>query len=1616
MKRHFPLSAIFISFFILLNAGPLKAISITTDPAGFSATSIALLPPCSEPNVPVASATPSLVCPGGSVNLSWTGSLNDAVEWFIYSGSCGGTFLGSTASNTFSVTPAAFPTTYYIRGEGGCSTPSTCGTIDILGDVTNPTVTCPGNQTGIANASCNFAVPDYTGMGTGADNCSIGALIQIPAAGTNVGSGTTIITLIAVDGSGNNASCSFNLVVSDNINPSITCPADQTDHVDGLCEFSILDYTSIATVSDNCTGSPIVTQSPAPGTLVGTGTTNIVLTAMDDSNNSASCNFNLLVTDTTQARIYCPGTQVGLLDASCTFTLIDYTNVRLEENCQGLTVTQDPIVGTVVGLGIVTVELTATDFSGNVSVCNFEINVLDFENPTITCPGNQTGTADGTCNYTVPNYISMATSGDNCGGVTVSQSPASGAIVGSGNTIISLTATDGEGNTSVCTFDLVVSDNTNPSISCPGTQTIAADASCIATLPNYSSSATVSDNCTANPTVSQVPIPGTVLGVGIWNIVLTAIDDDNNSSSCDFDFEVTDNINPIISCPGNRVEPVNNLCTFVIPDYTGMATASDNCITSTISQLPAIGTIVNIGPTIVTLTVTDGSNNTASCTFEVLVTDNTTPNISCPGNQTGSVDASCSFVIPDYTILATASNNCAAPPPVTQLPTPGSIVGVGIISITLTASNSPTNTANCSFNLTISDAINPMITCPGNQVGTVNSSCAFLLQDYRALATASDNCSGISIIQIPFPGTAVLAGITNVTLTASDGSNNTSSCSFDVVVADNTNPSITCLSNRTEPADASCNFTIPDYTGVVSSSDNCTASPTITQLPIAGTVVGAGVSTIVLTATDAANNSVNCTFDLLVTDNTSPSITCPATQTGIVSGSCEFTVLDYSGLATTNDNCSAVTVSQIPATGSLVGVGTFNIELTATDVSNNTTVCNFNLIVSDNINPSISCIGNQVGYVSSVCNFALPNYAGMASATDNCPDVLISQIPAIGTAVGVGTTTILLTAKDASNNTVNCSFNVVVFDTISPTITCPGNLVGFVDGSCNFSVPDYTVLGIANDNCTSTPTITQSPVPGTITGIGITSITLIATDASNNSANCSFSVDVSDNIPPSITCPGNQTESLNASCEFTLLDYTSLVTMVDNCTASPTLVQSPAAGTPVTGTTTLTFTATDAASNVSQCSFDVLLIDATPPTALCQSLDVYLDGSGSATILASDIDGGSNDDCVGISLSASQTTFDCTDLGVNNITLTATDGNLNAANCVAVVTVMDIIPPVLFCPQNQQGAVVSSCEFNLPDYTLLATATDNCGSVTITQSPAIGAAVGPGIHIVTLTANDGNGNNILCTFVLTVSAQAGGSQFFTECDGFSLTVGSNTYSLSGTYIDTLTGASSNGCDSILTSNLTILPRLSEQIIGKLCVGESIVVNGVTYDALNLSGTEIFPNVGPNGCDSIVTIDLTVSTINNNVTNTSMLLISDQSGADYQWLDCDNGYAIIPGETAREFAIPESGSFAVMVTLGFCTDTSDCDTITAPVTGIRGSELALDVSIHPNPSNGIFTISMNTTLENTSLVVYDVLGKTILRQEASSKHTSIDLSKYRKGVYFIDIQTPHGNLVNKVILH
>src|SRR5258707_3358533 len=114
--------------------------------------------------------------------------------------------------------------------------------------------------------------------------------------------------------------------------------------------------------------------------------------------------------------------------------------------------------------------------------------------------------------------------------------------------------------------------------------------------------------------------------------------------------------------------------------------------------------------------------------------------------------------------------------------------------------------------------------------------------------------------------------------------------------------------------------------------------------------------------------------------------------------------------------------------------------------------------------------------------------------------------------------------------------------------------------------------------------------------VGITTVTYNAVDGAGNSATCSFTVKVIENVAPVITnCPASGNVFVNASCKFTLPAYTATVT--DNCGA--TLTQSPVAGTVLSGHNTtqlVTLTATDAAGNSNSCSFTITLKDNIAPT------------------------------------------------------------------------------------------------------------------------------------------------------------------------------------------------------------------------------------------------------------------------------------------------------------------------------------------------------------------------------------------------------------------------------------
>lgn len=86
--------------------------------------------PCTSPTAAMISATNTTICSGTGTTLTFSGDLNDATNWFIYSGSCGGTLVGTTTTSSINVNPTS-TTTYYVRGEGGCVTAGVCAAITI---------------------------------------------------------------------------------------------------------------------------------------------------------------------------------------------------------------------------------------------------------------------------------------------------------------------------------------------------------------------------------------------------------------------------------------------------------------------------------------------------------------------------------------------------------------------------------------------------------------------------------------------------------------------------------------------------------------------------------------------------------------------------------------------------------------------------------------------------------------------------------------------------------------------------------------------------------------------------------------------------------------------------------------------------------------------------------------------------------------------------------------------------------------------------------------------------------------------------------------------------------------------------------------------------------------------------------------------------------------------------------------------------------------------------------------------------------------------------------------------------------------------------------------------
>jgi hypothetical protein len=230
------------------------------------------------------------------------------------------------------------------------------------------------------------------------------------------------------------------------------------------------------------------------------------------------------------------------------------------------------------------------------------------------------------------------------------------------------------------------------------------------------------------------------------------------------------------------------------------------------------------------------------------------------------------------------------------------------------------------------------------------------------------------------------------------------------------------------------------------------------------------------------------------------------------------------------------------------------------------------------------------------------------------------------------------------------------------------------------------------------------------------------------------------------------------------------------------------------------------------------------------------------------------------------------------------------------------------------------------------------------------------------------------------------------CDSYTWVDG-NTYTTSNNSA-TYTTNNAAGCDSTVTLNLTITNSTSSTDTQSACDSYTWV-DGNTYTTSNNSATYTTSNAA--GCDSTVTLDLTINpTPDNSITQNGGSLTATQTGATYQWIDCDNFFVPVIGEVNQTFFPSLSGYYAVEVTIGDCISTSECRLV--DFTGI--DEIESLISVHPNPTKDEVTLSIGTELLGTGFVVTDNAGRIILTDTFKSTKQTVNLSGFNNGVYFI----------------
>ena len=934
------------------------------------------------------------------------------------------------------------------------------------------------------------------------------------------------------------------IIVKNTDAPVLTCGDDVTVNITDNTKCEAYAHIAIPTYDATCNTGIVVTHNSvyadhqgidASGTYP-SGVTTVTFTLTDDCGNTSQCDLDVTVIDP-YAPVCVPNDTTVALDANGNVVITgDFVGGNSTDNCSIASIDVAPNSFGCSDIGDNSVNITVTDDSGNASVCQATVTIID----TLTqlCNAHDTIVYLDENGIAVLNPADIYSGGGGCGGsndVSLEANPDSFDCSNLGANDVQLIVTDNvTGEKDTCDAIVTVADTIAPNCLVHDfTVNLDVNGNASITFDDINNGS--NDACGITDTLlSDDSFDCSDLGT-VQTVTVTLTDGSSNSSDCNANITVLDLLDPVCIANDTTVALDANGTVTITGDFVA-SNSTDNCSVDTITVDPDTFGCDDIGDNTVNITVFDGSGNTSTCTATVTIIDTMTQ--LCTAHDTILILDENGVGVLDPEDIYSGGGGCGGSDDVTLVAEPDTFycddIGENMVDLIVT-DNVTGESDTCGAIVTVVDTIAPQCLVNNYTIYLDDNGNAYV--SFDDIDNGSFDACGEIVDTSLSKESFICEDVSEVymdTVVLTDNSGNTSTCISEITVLDTIAPVCNAVDTLVIPLDETGMAVITGQNVDAGSFDQC-ETISLEVEPDTFYCNDAGIPIeFTLTVTDLSGNTSTCTGIIVAQDTTPPSIVCPNDTTISCTGvPVQSDFVAVFGEPVVSDNCSQggdyveSDIINIDNCGS----GAITRNFMITDPSGNSSNCtqlitveaeedNFDeeditwpvdtLIVENcsSLDPDSLNSKPVINYDSAGCAVITVEYADTnLTDNDNCNDTIQRVWTVVDSCQFDG---------DPSTGIYQDTQILIVFDTLAPVIFAPNDTIIYIeDDNCTGDVY-LDLYGYVTDCDPDVVVTNDSPYADNSNSAdasgyyqeGNYNITINATDHCGNASTYSYTVNV----------------------------------------------------------------------------------------------------------------------------------------------------------------------------------------------------------------------------------------------------------------------------------------------------------------------------------------------------------------------------------------------------------------------------------------------------------------------------------------------------------------------------